>query len=164
MSIYLIRHAQSEFNAAYGKTMRDPMIFDAPLSELGKSQAIKVRDEVALLNVNNVIVSPLTRTLETAELIFQRSLPITIDANVREQTSHSGDVGTHPEKLAADWAHLDFSHLPAHWWHKGEEDAYGIPDEPLAALESVLRHLWRLPDEQKYTQQLSLPMEILSVC
>ncbi len=135
MSIYLIRHAQSEFNAAYGKLMRDPMIFDAPLSELGRSQAIKVRPEVAQLNVDNIIVSPLTRTLETAELIFQRALPTTINALVREQTSHSGDVGTHPAILAKNWGHLDFSHLENHWWHQGEPDENGIPVEPVSSLE-----------------------------
>jgi broad specificity phosphatase PhoE len=44
-------------------------------------------------------------------------------------------VGSHPEKLAADWGHLDFSHLEDHWWYQGEEDAHGIPVEPLIDLE-----------------------------
>ncbi|MCF6326415.1 MAG: phosphoglycerate mutase family protein [Devosiaceae bacterium] len=135
MSIYLIRHAQSEFNAAYGKIMRDPMIFDAPLSDLGITQAVEVRDEVERLNLKNVIVSPLTRTLETAELIFQRSLPTKVNALVREQLSHSGDVGTHPDILAKNWAHLDFSHLEDHWWHKGDGGKNGITVEPLISLE-----------------------------
>ncbi len=135
MSIYLIRHAQSEFNAGYAELKRDPMIFDAPLSELGKSQAVEARAVVADLDITKLIVSPLTRTLQTAELIFQRAHPIIIDANVREQTSHSGDVGSHPDQLAKDWTHLDFSHLEAHWWHKGEKDSLGIPLEPLSSVE-----------------------------
>lgn len=135
MSIYLIRHAQSEFNAAFALQMRDPMIFDTKLSELGRSQAVQARDTVAELDIKNVVVSPLTRTLETAEIIFQRTHPTIVNANVREQTTHSGDVGSHPKLLAADWGHLDFSHLEDHWWYQGEEDAHGIPDEPLAALE-----------------------------
>ena len=135
MSIYLIRHAQSEFNAQYAELKRDPMIFDTPLSELGKSQAIAARDEVADLDIARIIVSPLRRTLETADLIFQRSLPIEINADVREQTSHSGDIGSHPDQLTKDWPHLDFSHLEPHWWHKGEKDHLGIPIEPLEAVE-----------------------------
>ena len=135
MSIYLIRHAQSEANAAFAKLDRDPMIFDAPLSALGKTQAEEARQTVADLDIDNIIVSPLTRTLETAEIIFQRAHAMVVNAGVREQTCHSGDVGSHPDLLARDWAHLDFSHLKSHWWHDGEENEHGIPYEPLEVLE-----------------------------
>ena len=43
MSIYLIRHAQSTFNALYGPNEPDPMIFDAPITELGESQTPKIK-------------------------------------------------------------------------------------------------------------------------
>ena len=36
--VYLIRHGQSTFNAAYEQTGVDPMLFDAPLSALGVRQ------------------------------------------------------------------------------------------------------------------------------
>ena len=32
MTVYLIRHGQSEFNAAHSEGEPDPMIFDAPLT------------------------------------------------------------------------------------------------------------------------------------
>ena len=74
MSIYLIRHAQSAFNAVYGPNKPDPMIFDAPITELGETQAKQVRREVAQLDIKHVIVSPFTRTLQTAQLIFENRL------------------------------------------------------------------------------------------
>ena len=100
MSIYLIRHAQSTFNAVYGPNEPDPMIFDAPITELGETQAKQVRTEVEKLNVKNVIVSPFTRTLQTAQLIFENRLPFQINAAVREQLVNSCDVGSSPHKLA----------------------------------------------------------------
>ena len=85
MSIYLIRHAQSAFNAVYGPNKPDPMIFDARITELGETQAKQARTEVEKLDIKNVIVSPFTRTLQTAQLIFENRLPFQINAAVREQ-------------------------------------------------------------------------------
>lgn len=129
MSIYLIRHAQSEFNAAFEPGAPDPMIFDAPLSRLGESQAIDARPQLERLNINRLIVSPMTRTLQTAALLFENILPVTINAVVREQLTHSCDVGRAPNKLAAYFPHHDFAHLDDCWWHDGEKNQYGIASE-----------------------------------
>ena len=75
MSIYLIRHAQSAFNAVYDPYKPDPMIFDAPITTLGESQAQQAQTEINQLDLVNVIVSPFTRTLQTAHLIFGNKLP-----------------------------------------------------------------------------------------
>ena len=56
MSIYLIRHAQSAFNAVYGPNKPDPMIFDAPITELGETQAKQARIEVEKLDIKQLIV------------------------------------------------------------------------------------------------------------
>lgn len=42
--VYLIRHGQSTFNAAYARDGVDPMLFDAPLSALGRRQVATLRD------------------------------------------------------------------------------------------------------------------------
>ena len=130
MSIYLIRHAQSAFNAVYGPNKPDPMIFDAPITELGETQAEQACKEVEKLGIKNVIVSPFTRTLQTAQLIFKNRLPLQINAAVREQLVNSCDVGSPPDKLAQDFPHLNFSHLDECWWHQGEKDYRGISVEP----------------------------------
>ena len=130
MTIYLIRHAQSEFNAAYDPDKPDPMIFDAPITRLGKSQAEEARAAINQLDLANVIVSPFTRTLQTAHLIFENRLPFQINATVREQLCNSCDVGRPPHELAVDYPHLDFDHLDDCWWHDGEKDHRGISPEP----------------------------------
>ena len=64
MSIYLIRHAQSAFNAVHDPNKPDPMIFDAPITEVGEAQAKQVRIEVEKLDIKHLIVSPFTRTFK----------------------------------------------------------------------------------------------------
>jgi broad specificity phosphatase PhoE len=130
VTIYLIRHAQSAFNAVYDPDQPDPMIFDAPITPLGETQAQGARAEVDHLDLRNVIVSPFTRTLQTAHLIFGDRLPFQINATVREQLCNSCDVGSSPHALARDYPHLDFDHLDDCWWHDGEKDHRGIAVEP----------------------------------
>ena len=135
MTIYLIRHAQSAFNAVYDPKEPDPMIFDAPITPLGESQARQLRTEVSQLGILNVIVSPFTRTLQTAHLIFGSRLPFQVNAMVREQLCNSCDVGSPPRELARNYPHLDFDHLDDCWWHDGEKDHRGISVEPHETLQ-----------------------------
>ena len=130
MTVYLIRHAQSAFNAVHDPNKPDPMIFDAPITALGETQAQQARSEIKQLDLINVIVSPFTRTLQTAQLIFGKRLPFQINSEVREQLCNSCDVGSPPHKLARDYPHLDFDHLEDCWWHDGEKDHRGISVEP----------------------------------
>ena len=78
MSIYLIRHAQSAFNAVHDPNKPDPMIFDAPITEVGEAQAKQARIEVEKLDIKHLIVSPFTRTLQTAQLIFENRFKLKI--------------------------------------------------------------------------------------
>ena len=130
MTIYLIRHAQSIFNAVYDENKPDPMIFDAPITKFGESQAQQARTEINQLDIVNVIVSPFTRTLQTAHLIFGNNLPMQINAMVREQLCNSCDVGSPPSELSKKYPHLDFDHLNECWWHNKEKDHRGISVEP----------------------------------
>lgn len=136
MTIYLIRHAQSAFNAVYDPDKPDPMIFDAPITPLGEAQAVQARAEISQLDLQHVIVSPFTRTLQTAHLIFENRLPFSINAEVRERLCNSCDVGTAPDLLAQNHPHLDFSHLDDCWWHDGEKDHRGISVEPHEVLQA----------------------------
>ena len=111
VTVYLIRYAQSAFNAVYDPNKPDPMIFDAPITALGEIQAHQARSEVQQLDIANVIVSPFTKTLQTAQLIFGNRLRFQISSAVREQLCNSCDVGSPPHKLAKDFSHLNFNHL-----------------------------------------------------
>ncbi len=140
IAIYFIRHAQSKFNAVFDALKPDPMIFDAELSDLGRSQASRTGEIIDRLNITKVIVSPFTRTLQTASLIFGDQYPLEVNALVREQLSNSCDVGTHPEKLGQTYPHLDFTHLDDCWWHDGEKDLRGIAVEPDYVLRERAEH------------------------
>jgi broad specificity phosphatase PhoE len=129
MPIYLIRHGQSEFNAAPHHD-KDPMIFDAPLTALGQAQADQVREDVTELGIKHVICTPLTRAVQTALRIFDGRAPITVDATHRELLTHSCDVGRSPAALAADFPSLSFDHLDDHWWHDGPRNENDVPVEP----------------------------------
>ena len=130
MTIYLIRHAQSEFNAVFDQDKPDPMIFDAPITELGSSQAMEAGEKIQHLELARIIVSPFTRTLQTADLIFGNKMAMEVNATVREQLSNSCDVGRTPDQLANDFPHHDFTNLQQCWWHDEEKDHRGISVEP----------------------------------
>ncbi len=118
MNIYLIRHGQSEFNAAFAlEPKTDPMMFDAHLTELGVQQAKSAREQLFDLKIKHVIASPLTRAIQTAMHIFGDDYPITINPHIREKLTHSCDVGSHPNILQNLFTHLNFDHLSPHWWH-----------------------------------------------
>ena len=130
MSVYLIRHAQSAFNAVHDPLKPDPMIFDAPITELGEVQAYQARRQVEKLDINAVIVSPFTRTLQTAQLIFGNRVTLQVNADVREQLCNSCDVGSTPHELSRKFPNLNFDHLAERWWYEGEKDHRGISVEP----------------------------------
>jgi broad specificity phosphatase PhoE len=130
MALYLIRHGQSEFNAAYRNDGVDPMIFDARLTQTGWAQAKQARAAIADLGIKLVITSPLTRAIETAVGIFDGIAPIKIMAEHREHLAHSCDVGRTPEQLQKDFPKLSFDHLDDIWWHQGPLNAVGVPVEP----------------------------------
>jgi glucosyl-3-phosphoglycerate phosphatase len=129
MTVYLIRHGQSEFNVGSPHAV-DPMIFDAPLTDLGKSQADQAGKQMAEAGVQQVICSPLTRAIQTAIRIFGENAPITVDATHREWLTCSCDAGRPPQDLARDFPMLRFDHLDDHWWHKGPVNENNVPIEP----------------------------------
>jgi len=80
-----------------------------------------------------LIVSPLTRALDTATLAFgsHHSIPSLVEPLWRERLYLSSDVGRHPEELAAEFPHYGtFQHLPAIWWHTDAAcDPYRVVEE-----------------------------------
>ena len=75
--IYLIRHAQSEANAALD--LDNPTFYyDARITSVGKEQALSVQKKLKNIDFDLMLCSPLTRTLQTFSLIFP--IPITLRA------------------------------------------------------------------------------------
>jgi len=130
MGIYLIRHGQSEFNAAHKDGDPDPMIFDAPLTAKGRLQAEQAKAAAAELGIVQVITSPFTRAIQTALCIFEGIAPIKVVAGHRELLSHSCDMGRPASVLKREFPGLSFDHLEEIWWHQGVTNENGVPVEP----------------------------------
>jgi len=115
--VILVRHGQSEWNAAYNRTRVDPNIPDPPLTAEGRSQAEEAARLLTQSGIERLLVSPYVRALETAEIIAARTgMTIAIEPMVRERAAFSCDIGTPRSRLAARWPHLSFDHVEEIWW------------------------------------------------
>ena len=117
--IYLIRHAESEANAAVD--LDNPTYYyDAKITKRGVDQALKARNLLKNINFDTFICSPLTRTLQTFSIIFPDNKPI-IEPLIRELLFHSCDVGRQPKYLQKDFKSFDFSNLNKFWWNNNKQ-------------------------------------------
>lgn len=118
----LLRHGQSEFNAAFSATRVDPGIPDPKLTPLGRAQAAAAAEALAGERLARIIASPFTRALETAAIVAARlDLPVIVNPIVRERCAFHCDIGTPASRLARQWPKLDFSQLEEQWWPSLEE-------------------------------------------
>ncbi|MFO1147363.1 MAG: histidine phosphatase family protein [Alsobacter sp.] len=148
--VLLIRHGQSTFNLHYEETGRDPGHIDARLTELGRRQAAEAAARLAQEHVDLVIASPLTRALQTAEIIFgSRGVPIHVTCKHRERLESTCDVGRSPALLKQDYPHLAFDHLADPWWHHDPDVSGPYATEPAHIFESRVAHFrdWLLEHE-----------------
>ena len=118
MKLYLIRHAESEANAA--SDLDNPTYYyDARITKRGESQALKAKNVLENIHFDTYICSPLTRTLQTFSIIFPDKKPI-IEPLIREHLFHSCDVGRQPDNLKKDFKSFDFSNLNDFWWNNNK--------------------------------------------
>jgi broad specificity phosphatase PhoE len=114
----LLRHAQSEFNAAFSVTRIDPGIPDPKLTEAGRAQAAAAAQALRGTGVKRLISSPYRRALETVTIIAEAlSLDVTVEPLVRERAAFHCDIGTGPTGLRALFPRYCFDHLEDPWWH-----------------------------------------------
>lgn len=115
------------------------MIFDAPLTELGKQQALAAREQVKLLGIKQAITSPFTRAIQTTRLIFNDLAPIEVRSGHHEHLLHSCDVGRPPSALKSAFPDLRFEHLSERWWHHVSGDENEIAVEPMSKFETRIQ-------------------------
>ena len=116
--IYVIRHAESEANAAMD--LDNPTYYyDAKITEKGEEQAIKAREDLKKIQFDTYICSPLTRTMQTFSIIFPGKKPL-LEPLIREQLYHSCDVGRQPNILKKEFPEFDFSNLNKYWWNNDD--------------------------------------------
>jgi broad specificity phosphatase PhoE len=125
----LLRHGQSEFNLHFTVTRRDPGIVDAPLTELGHTQAQAAAQELANAGIRRIITSPYTRALQTAAPLAQGlGLPVLVTPLVRERFKFACDIGSPRTELERAWPAHDFSAIEEVWWPDQEEHADAVVD------------------------------------
>jgi len=156
-TVHLLRHAQSAFNEVYAEGDPDPMLFDAPLSALGHEQVTEARAAFKDLRFDVIIVSPLTRALQTAIGIFgDHDVPMQVEALHREYLENSCDVGRHPRALSDDFPSLTFDHLDEAWWYRESEDHNHVESPVIAQepmdnffdrVEAFRASLWARPED-----------------
>ena len=122
----LIRHGQGKHNPRL-----DPRFLwhltcgsDPELTDLGQRQAKALRQSLgarAGQSFDAVVVSPLSRTIQTCTHIFgDEAVPKTLCALMTERCCSRADVGTSKSELVArrpecsGWAGLD--EMEEHWW------------------------------------------------
>jgi len=115
--IYLIRHAESEANAAID--LDNPTFYyDARITTFGKKKAIETREKLKQIKFDLMVSSPLSRTLQTFSIIFPNPIFNTLVLPLaREHLGHSCDVGRHPKILQKEFPNFDFSSIKNYWWN-----------------------------------------------
>ncbi len=123
-SIYVIRHAQSQYNLAEAKCHEEGRhlheikfsmeLIDCGITDHGFTQTKSAADEMKNVNVTLVYVSPLRRALLTAREIFKdhpnkpqiKVLPI-----CREFIDSSCDIPDDLNKIMKEFPEVDFSEM-----------------------------------------------------
>ena len=115
MNLYLIRHAESEANAA--SDLDNPTYYyDARITQRGKEQASKLHQKIKNLSFDKYFCSPLTRTMQTFSIVFPNKKPV-LEPLIREHLYHSCDVGRQPKILKKEFQDYNFSNLSDYWWN-----------------------------------------------
>jgi broad specificity phosphatase PhoE len=113
----LVRHAESEWNRAFGSYRIDAGIPDPGLTPTGVAQARALAGQLPGAGLRRIIASPYRRTLQTAMIVAEAlGLPVEVDPLVRERCAFSCDQGSPPEALAREWPRLDLAGLEPCWW------------------------------------------------
>ena len=143
--MFLLRHGQSYFNLHFNETRVDPGIEDPELTPLGLQQAAAAAARLAGTALTRIIISPYTRTLQTAQPILDiHKVPVVIMHEVREQAVFACDVGSAPDLLSARFPHHDFAHLPPKWWNERGETM----EETLARANAFRDHMAARDDHE----------------
>ena len=124
LDLHMIRHGFSEFNKArrnhfdpstsYICDNYSPEFIDAPLDKEGIEQAEAARTSINNLNIKYTFVSPLLRTLETAQILLEthpqrENIKIIVHPLLRELMVSSCDIPRDISPRITKFLEFDFS-------------------------------------------------------
>ncbi|KAL7904229.1 phosphoglycerate mutase-like protein [Trichoderma velutinum] len=135
-TIHILRHGQSLHNVHRGYPHRDP-----PLTEVGSQQASNVRLPA---EPDLIIVSPMTRTIQTALLVFDQHLnnsstnvELQVWPDLRETHDEAiCNKGVSRAEIATKFAQFDFSACHEEWDYPPHSS-----EDAVVRAESVRRRL-----------------------
>lgn len=121
--MYFIRHGESEFNAVFAASGRDPGIADAPLTARGRAQALAAGHLLKDAGITRILCSPYRRALQTAACVNETlQVPVAVNPLMGERALYSCDIGTPRTKLMAEWPQVNAQQLTdENWWPKQGE-------------------------------------------
>lgn len=136
-TLYFVRHAQGTHNLYEGADhLRSERNLDAKLTKLGMEQCEALAEQTKHLCVELVVASPLTRTLQTAQLSFpcalEKGTPLLADENLRETVNYLADCRRPLSVLRDEFPTIDFTRIESEEdpvWKKyeikfGDQSAY----------------------------------------
>lgn len=119
----LVRHGQGYHNVKKNYSIEDP-----ELTEKGRLQAEELRHNIDLATVELIVVSPLTRAIQTAQIAWGEMprVPVHITALHSERVNEPCDMGRPKSKLEGHFPFLrnwgGWAELPERWTLTKEED------------------------------------------
>lgn len=128
--LLFVRHAEGFHNSLFEeKRVREAIsVRDPDLTPNGNNQVADLRREVDMLinsglEVEKIIVSPMTRTLQTAWGTFGgHDIPFQACHYVTEYSDAPCNYGTNKSTLQEQWPQVDFSMVPEVWWNENESE------------------------------------------
>lgn len=113
--VILIRHAQAEHNVDCDWSIFDPKLTDKGIDQC-KTLASQIEaDFPYALDNCRIVVSPLSRTLQTVKhslgWLLDRGVSVVARAEWQEDTANPCDVGAERSELEKAWPSYDFSQL-----------------------------------------------------
>lgn len=137
-TLLLIRHGQSTWNAEHKLPGQLPGIL---LNDVGRQQAARLADALAVLPISAIISSPLERALETAQILAQpRHLDIQLEPGLMDIDVGQWAGQNHDELSKNDPAWKAFVKDPT----VAPEGVETFPEVQQRAVEAVER--WRTQD------------------
>ncbi|XP_024534418.1 uncharacterized protein LOC9642437 [Selaginella moellendorffii] len=119
--IHIIRHGHTLFQQG------DQKMIDVRLSAQGIQQASCIGQQLLSLKPDVILVSPLTRALDTLKWALhpfkdeRSSLRLEVSSLHTEHVAGAGDIGRDPQVLSLDFPWLSFEKLDPVWWFSPPE-------------------------------------------
>lgn len=109
--IFFIRHGEGYHNLMNYNYHNWHLLYPR-LTTNGINQCYKLKEKLKLEKFNLVIVSPLRRTLETAEYVFDKNNKFVANEDIREVLSNPCDLRESIPEISKSYCYINFDKIP----------------------------------------------------